>query len=227
MLRDYLLQIYNQNTILFDLAFFGGNIILVGFLGLILNIALQKINQDWVTTFHHRMSFILLPVITLTITTVISGNIALSLGMIGALSIVRFRNPVKNPFELVLYFALITLGIASSINFLYSIILTVFIVLIIFIFYKLENYFRDKKNKSLHKISFSEGIKFNFVELITNEKIDKLSSSEFIIDESIDMQNSEFHYKFACPDRKSVDEVKNTLGKIDKTKIVNLNVRYN
>ena len=107
MLRDYLLQIYNQNTILFDLAFFGGNIILVGFLGLILNIALQKINQDWVTTFHHRMSFILLPVITLTITTVISGNIALSLGMIGALSIVRFRNPVKNPFELVLYFALI------------------------------------------------------------------------------------------------------------------------
>ena len=41
------------------------------------------------------------------------------------------------------------------------------------------------------------------------------------------MQNSEFHYKFACPDRKSVDEVKNTLGKIDKTKIVNLNVRYN
>ena len=133
MLKDYLLQIYNQNSLIFDLVFFSSNIILVGLLGLLLNIALGRINQDWVTTFHHRMSFILLPVITLTITTVISGNIALSLGMIGALSIVRFRNPVKNPFELVLYFALITLGIASSINFIYSIVLTAFILIVIYI----------------------------------------------------------------------------------------------
>ena len=176
MLKSYILQIYNQNTLLLDLIFFSGNIILVGILGLILNIALEKINQDWVSTFHHRMSFIFLPVITLTITTVISGNIALSLGMVGALSIVRFRNPVRNPFELVLYFALITLGITSSINFIYSIILTFFIVLIIFLFYKLENYYRDKKNKSLHKISFSEGIKFNFVEIIT--KIGRASCRE-------------------------------------------------
>jgi hypothetical protein len=36
--------------------------------------------------------------------------------MIGALSIVRFRNPVKNPFELVIFFALITIGISLSVN---------------------------------------------------------------------------------------------------------------
>ncbi len=226
MLKDYLLQIYNQNSLIFDLVFFSSNIILVGLLGLLLNIALGRINQDWVTTFHHRMSFILLPVITLTITTVISGNIALSLGMIGALSIVRFRNPVKNPFELVLYFALITLGIASSINFIYSIVLTAFILIVIYISFKLENYFRSKKNKFLHKISFSEGIRFNYVEIVTNTKIETLSTNKFIIDESIDMQNSEYQYKFACPDREGVEEVKKVLGSIDKAKIVNLNVRY-
>ena len=37
------------------------------------------------------------------ITLSISDNLALSLGMIGALSIVRFRNPVKNPLEIIIY----------------------------------------------------------------------------------------------------------------------------
>jgi hypothetical protein len=36
--------------------------------------------------------------------------------MVGALSIVRFRHPVKNPLELVTYFALIALGISFSVN---------------------------------------------------------------------------------------------------------------
>ena len=49
----------------------------------------------------------------------IAGNIALSLGMIGALSIVRFRNPVKSPFELTVFFGLITIGIAFAINYDY------------------------------------------------------------------------------------------------------------
>ena len=46
----------------------------------------------------------------------ISGNIALSLGMIGALSIVRFRHPVKSALELIIYFDLITIGIATSVR---------------------------------------------------------------------------------------------------------------
>ena len=47
---------------------------------------------------------------------VISSSIALSLGMVGALSIVRFRTPVKNPIELVMYFLLITMGIVTNVD---------------------------------------------------------------------------------------------------------------
>ena len=36
--------------------------------------------------------------------------------MVGALSIVRFRTPVKNPFELVSYFILITVGIVVNVD---------------------------------------------------------------------------------------------------------------
>ena len=84
--------------------------------GLSIRVLLSLVKQKWVSTYHHTMSYTLLPAITFVITNVISGNIALSLGMIGALSIVRFRNPVKNPFELVIFFALITIGISMSVN---------------------------------------------------------------------------------------------------------------
>ena len=36
--------------------------------------------------------------------------------MVGALSIIRFRTPVKNPIELVTYFLLLTIGIVSNVN---------------------------------------------------------------------------------------------------------------
>ena len=81
-----------------------------------IRMSLHYAKQRWATTYHHTMSYILLPPITMVITTLIAGNIALSLGMIGALSIVRFRNPVKNPFELIIFFALITIGIGIAVN---------------------------------------------------------------------------------------------------------------
>ena len=109
-----------------------------------LRLILQLIGQTWVVTYAHTFTIVALPVITFVITSVISGNIALSLGMVGALSIVRFRNPVKSPFELVIYFALITIGIATSINSVLSLTLTIFINLVIlFMFFltKLESNF--------------------------------------------------------------------------------------
>ena len=78
----------------------------------------------WANTLQHTVSFIMLPVITLSITHVISGNIALALGMVGALSIVRFRNPVKT--RIGSYFLLITVGIAMSVKIKYGILLTLF-----------------------------------------------------------------------------------------------------
>ncbi len=71
-----------------------------------------------------------LPSLGYVITTVIGTNIALSLGMVGALSIIRFRTPVRSPYELIIYFALLTMGIATTVNFRYTIIL--FIVLVLF-----------------------------------------------------------------------------------------------
>ena len=78
------------------------------FAGFTIRYVLIIAGQRWANTYHHLGSYVLLPVISLVISSIIKDDIALSLGMIGALSIVRFRNPVKSPFELVMFFALVT-----------------------------------------------------------------------------------------------------------------------
>ncbi len=67
----------------------------------------------------------MLPVLGLVITVVIGSNIALSLGMIGALSIIRFRTPVRSSYELTIYFLLLTIGIAAKVHLGVSITLTI------------------------------------------------------------------------------------------------------
>jgi len=72
--------------------------------------------QNWLKTYSQVINFAILPAIGFLITSVISSSIALSLGMVGALSIIRFRTPVKNPIELITYFLLLTIGIVSNVN---------------------------------------------------------------------------------------------------------------
>lgn len=59
---------------------------------------------------------IYLGVITTFIISVVQSSIALSLGLVGSLSIVRFRTPVKEPEELLVLFASISLGLGFGAN---------------------------------------------------------------------------------------------------------------
>ena len=65
------------------------------FLGLSINLWFSYFKYESSDSIHQRFVSIMLPPSVLVITWVISSNLALSLGMIGALSIVRFRNPVR------------------------------------------------------------------------------------------------------------------------------------
>lgn len=56
-------------------------------------------------------SLAILPVITAAIMLAMGSNLTISLGMVGALSIVRFRNAVKDPVDLTYLFWSISIGI--------------------------------------------------------------------------------------------------------------------
>lgn len=59
-------------------------------------------------------SLAVLPVITAAIMLAMQSNLVISLGMVGALSIVRFRNAVKDPADLTYLFWSISMGIIAG-----------------------------------------------------------------------------------------------------------------
>lgn len=72
-------------------------------------------------------------IVTLIIMT-ISGNLVLSLGMVGALSIVRFRTPIKDPVDLVFIFWAITIGIANGVGYFNITIIGSIVMTIVLLF---------------------------------------------------------------------------------------------
>jgi hypothetical protein len=60
--------------------------------------------------------FLLLIPAMIIIITIIKSSIALSLGLVGALSIVRFRTPIKEPEELLYIFVAIAVGLGLGAN---------------------------------------------------------------------------------------------------------------
>jgi len=191
--------------------------------GLSIRVMLSLVKQKWASTYHHTMSYTLLPLITFAITTVISGNIALSLGMIGALSIVRFRNPVKNPFELVIFFALITIGIAISVNLEMGIFLALLINIVILASYIVEIIAR-KFDFHIFSLSFDEGTTNNIIEIQSSSRIDYLHDSEFLLQYVSDKESSEFHYRLASKSKKDIENIRKS---VDQNKSVsNIEVRF-
>ena len=138
---------------------------------------LITINQKWIQTSSHTYTLFLLPIITFFITKAISGNLALSIGMVGALSIVRFRHPVRSPLELSIYFYSIAAGIAASVNvsIFLSLYFALFFTSIIIYFYNLFSVKYLKKKFFI--TSFSEGNILSNLEVITIKEIDEIENS--------------------------------------------------
>ena len=118
--------------------------------GLGIRFSLGYAKQTWATTYHHTMSYALLPPITMIITTLIAGNLALSLGMIGALSIVRFRAAIKEPEELVYLFLIIAIGLGCGANQLIITTVGIIFALILIVIY--SGYMKNSnKNVQVYK----------------------------------------------------------------------------
>ena len=89
-------------------------------------------------------TFIPLAITTTLVITVVKFSLALSLGLVGALSIVRFRAAIKEPEELVYLFFVIAIGLANGANqFMLSIISTFIIVFFLII----RDIFKNKNNE--------------------------------------------------------------------------------
>jgi len=102
------------------------------FCGLIICWVYKRSYQGVVYQTSFNLSILIVLLVTTSIIMVISGNLILSLGMVGALSIIRFRSAIKDPIDIVFMFWAVAIGIANGVaNFKISIVSTIFISLII------------------------------------------------------------------------------------------------
>ena len=135
----------------------------------------------------------LFPFITLTVVLVIyivKSSLALSLGLVGALSIVRFRTPIKEPEELAYLFICIGAGLGYGANQTIPTTVAVLLILVLVYLVKIKKVRTDNKNiflnleiekknevntseitKSINQILKKENDNFNLIKLDISDEI--------------------------------------------------------
>ena len=139
-----------------------------------------------------NISLILICLVTTSVIMVISGNLVLSLGMVGALSIVRFRAAIKDPLDIVFMFWSVSVGIANGVaNVKVSLTATIVIAFLMILlnrvpfgmsaFIVIIKYEEDYEESILSLLSKntnryvikSKNYKDGFIELIAEARISK------------------------------------------------------
>ena len=178
-------------------------------MSLAVRFVLQILGQRWITTLAHTSTIILLPILTFIITNVISGNIALSLGMVGALSIVRFRNPVRSPLELTVYFASITMGIAASVSLLWLLFLGFALSLVVIVITLINYYSKKILKKNFFNSSFSEGNEMSIINIFSKSELTDIEKNPNL--KFKNFENGKYEYSLSSQNFHEIKEIENLI----------------
>ncbi len=86
---------------------------------------------------NYNLTLVVVAMVVSALIMAISGSLALSLGMVGALSIIRFRTPIKDPKDIAFLFWAISVGIINGVGlFKLSIVASILVGLVLVFFSK-------------------------------------------------------------------------------------------
>jgi hypothetical protein len=105
--KDFL----TNSSVQVDLSSFAINVALAALLAWILGRVYVRYGDSLSNRAHFARNFVLIATTTLLIISIVKSSLALSLGLVGALSIVRFRAAIKEPEELAYLFLNIAIGL--------------------------------------------------------------------------------------------------------------------
>jgi len=133
----------NQNIAL-ELDSFVISLIVASILSFIIQIFYLKFSTTLSNRLDFSKNFVVLGIATTIVITIVKSSLALSLGLVGALSIVRFRAAIKEPEELIYLFLIISVGLgcgAGQIKLIsIGIIFSLLIICFYYYFYKSKKY---------------------------------------------------------------------------------------
>ena len=152
--------------------------------------------------YNHNFNVLLVMVTMVTsfIIMTISSNIVLSLGMVGALSIVRFRAAVKDPLDVGFLFWAVAAGITSGAGlYLFAIVSTVIISIVFAVFSSMKN----KKNVYLVIVKYEDEVKAEIIDVLDRityklrNKTCRDGTTELTIEIKAKQENTSFAENFA------------------------------
>ena len=114
-MKDKLFELFGNGAVL-NFETVALNISMSAVLGFVIFISYFITHRGTIYSKKFNASLVVLTVLTGTVMTVIGNNIALSLGMVSALSIVRFRTAIKDSRDTVYIFWTIIIGICCGVG---------------------------------------------------------------------------------------------------------------
>lgn len=135
MNKENLFQLLMNGTNVFTFETIVFNIAVSLVLALFIFFVYKKSFRGVLYSHNFNVTIIMISLITAMVMMLIGSNLAISLGMVGALSIVRFRAAIKEPRDIAFLFWAITVGLAAgSGTFIIAIIGSITIAIILFLF---------------------------------------------------------------------------------------------
>ncbi len=108
------LEFFLKDNIVLDLNSFIVNLVIASILSFIVQLFYLKFSTTLSNRLDFSKNFVILGIATTIVITIVKSSLALSLGLVGALSIVRFRAAIKEPEELVYLFLIISIGLGCG-----------------------------------------------------------------------------------------------------------------
>lgn len=176
-------------------------------IGLFIYAIYKKTFKGVIYSHTFNISLVIMTMATALVIMGISQNVLLSLGMVGALSIVRFRTPIKDPMDLVFLFWSVIAGILSGAGFiLLAAIGTVSIGLVIVLF---SNKIRVE-NPYLIVVKFDKDNIGEKVEQIISSKVKK-----YVLKSKSIMQGDEVEVTYEIRVKENDAQITSTISQID------------
>ena len=151
---------------------------------------------------------VFLAITTFLVISVVKQSLALSLGLVGALSIIRFRTPIKDPEDLIYLFVSLAIGIGMAAG---QILITTicFTVIVILIFMRRNKTF---KNETDYNLILSIKNKVNIENEIINIIKSDIKKFKLI---RYDLENDEciFYFNILTENHDEIFSLKNNLVK--------------
>ena len=189
-------------------------------LNLILAKFYSSLNTGYTSSTPVLITIVLVGLIVTLIMVIIGSNIARAFALVGAMSIVRFRNPLKDPKDLTYIFASIAIGMACG-TFFYE-YAVIFLIFFLLANYTLKNLSFMKKNENFRviKVRLNQSNEEDLISLFKKSNINfKLINSSNFLENDQNILDQVFELRF-----KNEDDFIKFKNSIHSEKIYEINI---